>query len=284
MKGFQFRLDPEERPRLSNVVGGDQLNPFIIVRLLPDFFVAKRKQNTITTKRGNIKAVTPSHITPSFSMTATTATTTLVIEPKQDQAVNSMSPKSQEMDGETVRCSTAAAPIESDTPGSHQQLQQQQHRLPSSKKRLSDISGVSPLRTTNVYTTDDDDDDDDEPDSPPPPVGEIQIPTVLLLDAAAAAADKQQQHTPPNYEQLYFLSMRRNYRLQQKYACATEENRRLKRHLIELQRRMYTSTRNQLPVAAVPESAWTVPRSKKRRVEKCSVVSTEEQEPAAAAV
>lgn len=113
-----------------------------------------------------------------------------------------------------------------------------------------------------------------------PPIGEIQIPTLRLDATTATSAIGTSTYQPPNYEQLYFLSMRRNYRLKQNLRSVEEENRRLKRHLIEMQRRMFFSSRNK----RIPCEAWVVPPSashvaKRSRSNKCNVpqsVSTEE--------
>jgi len=134
------------------------------------------------------------------------------------------------------------------------------------QQRISD--GISPLSGESGSTS-------GQPCTPPP-VGEIQIPTLHNKNKKESSNHRNHEHT--DYEQLYFRAARRNYSIKKRYSLVTEENRRLKRHLIELQKKVFSTNRNKRPITT---EAWTVPPAAKRskEVEKCTVpqsVSTEE--------
>ena len=92
----------------------------------------------------------------------------------------------------------------------------------------------------------------------PPPVDEIRIPTPPM----------QGEHLPNNYESLYFKAVHENHQLKAGMMKLDDQNRRLKRHLIELQKQLFCVARKR------KESPWTIPSNKRPRVS--NSVSTEE--------
>jgi hypothetical protein len=86
------------------------------------------------------------------------------------------------------------------------------------------------------------------PQSPAPPIGEIRIPVhpnyMSISSPCSASLPTTTNHSTMDYESLYFSSVQDNHRLMQNLVFVSEENRTLKRHLIELQRRLFTARRN----------------------------------------
>lgn len=86
------------------------------------------------------------------------------------------------------------------------------------------------------------------PQSPAPPIGEIRIPShpnyMSISSPCSASLPTSTNHSTMDYESLYFSSVQDNHRLMQNLVFVSEENRTLKRHLIELQRRLFTARRN----------------------------------------
>lgn len=127
----------------------------------------------------------------------------------------------------------------------------------------------------------------EEPQSPPP-IGEIRIPTQpnfymsFSSPSCSASLPTSTNHSTTDYESLYFSTVRENHRLKQRLVFASEENRSLKRHLIELQRRLFTAGRNnrgrrreEPPTTATTVNddlggvqGWSVPLSSHKRIKR----------------
>jgi hypothetical protein len=89
----------------------------------------------------------------------------------------------------------------------------------------------------------------EEPQSPAPPIGEIRIPVhpnyyMSISSPCSASLPNSTNQSTTDYESLYFSTVRDNHCLKQHLVYVSEENRTLKRHLIELQRRLFTARRN----------------------------------------
>jgi hypothetical protein len=88
----------------------------------------------------------------------------------------------------------------------------------------------------------------EEPQSPAPPIGEIRIPVhpnyMSITSPCSASLPNSTNQSTTDYESLYFSTVRANHCLKQHLVYVSEENRTLKRHLIELQRRLFTARRN----------------------------------------
>ena len=114
--------------------------------------------------------------------------------------------------------------------------------------------------------------DDDVPNSniDTPPVCEIQIPSQQRPkrradvdddygfdddddDADSTSStqnlsrDDHQHYDAIDYKGMYFTSQRQNYALREQVQSTHEDNRRLKRQLIEMQKQLYTYSRNKRP-------------------------------------
>jgi hypothetical protein len=59
--------------------------------------------------------------------------------------------------------------------------------------------------------------------------------------------DDHQQYDAIDYKGMYFTSQRQSYALREQVQCVLEDNRRLKRQLIEMQKQLYTHSRNKRP-------------------------------------
>ena len=97
-----------------------------------------------------------------------------------------------------------------------------------------------------------------------PPVHEIRIPTPHQHDDGSAGSEVgvtavSEEH----YKNLYFSSQRELHASQGKVAKVTEENRMLKRHLIEMQKHLFSVSRNKrsAPMGGVKDAAWNIPSS-----------------------
>jgi hypothetical protein len=161
------------------------------------------------------------------------------------------------------------------------------HRTPFQQQRQHCACG-----TVSPYGMAEEQDDEDHVSSTqPPPIEEIRIPTPQQNDPAAndvddsttasskttttignGGEDGQCHHLPtesePDYKNLYFCSMRVNYVQAQRLTYLSEENRLLKRHMIEMQRQLYGIFRNRRQAAGsmagggvdtVANAAWTIP-------------------------
>jgi hypothetical protein len=123
----------------------------------------------------------------------------------------------------------------------------------------------------------------------PPPIGEIRIPmqanifTSPSSPSCSASLPTTTNHSNADYESLYCSTVRENHRLQQRLDFVSEENRSLKRHLIELQRRLFTARRNNRgrrregpltnDATTVNEDSddvrgWSVPQSSHKRIKR----------------
>ena len=78
-----------------------------------------------------------------------------------------------------------------------------------------------------------DDDDDDDADS--------------TSSTQNLSRDDHQHYDAIDYKGMYFTSQRQNYALREQVQSAHEDNRRLKRQLIEMQKQLYTYSRNKRP-------------------------------------
>lgn len=98
-----------------------------------------------------------------------------------------------------------------------------------------------------------------------PPVNEIRIPTPHLNEDSSnnSVIGDIASSEAIHYKNLYFCSQRYLHGSQEQVALLLEENRILKRHLIEFQKRLFSVSRNKR--SAMPGSAWEIPASSKRR-------------------
>jgi len=101
-----------------------------------------------------------------------------------------------------------------------------------------------------------------------PPVHEIRIPTPHQQDDSlhsicSAVGETAASYTEEHYKNLYFSSQRELHATHGKAAKAMEENRLLKRHLIEMQKQLFSVTRNKRSTATggVQNTAWSIPSS-----------------------
>ena len=101
-----------------------------------------------------------------------------------------------------------------------------------------------------------------------PPVHEIRIPTPHQQDDSlhsicSAVGETAASYTEEHYKNLYFSSQRELHATHGKAAQAMEENRLLKRHLIEMQKQLFSVTRNKRSTATggVQNTAWSIPSS-----------------------
>jgi hypothetical protein len=137
---------------------------------------------------------------------------------------------------------------------------------------LSKTGAISPLRfdeclmaengnETNVDASNDDDDS--------PPVDEILIPRPQQIDGSTCSINED---TAPvtncapseDYKFLFFFSQREIHTLQGHLSCVQEENRQLKRKMIEMQKQLYSYCRNKARSTSHESSlpsAWTIPPS-----------------------
>jgi arsenate reductase-like glutaredoxin family protein len=102
---------------------------------------------------------------------------------------------------------------------------------------------------------------------PAPPVAEIRIPTNHTLQEASNDEDNDDANTissekDEDFKTLYHYCQRDLQEAQEQVAETAEENRMLKRHLIQLQKQLYTCSRNKRPRATV---SWSIPGSDKRQ-------------------
>jgi hypothetical protein len=100
----------------------------------------------------------------------------------------------------------------------------------------------------------------------PPPVAEIRIPAPHTLQEASNDDDNDDANTitsenDGDFKTLYLCCQRDLHMAQQHAAETAEENRMLKRHLIQLQKQLYSSSRNKRPRQTV---SWSIPGSDKR--------------------
>jgi hypothetical protein len=95
----------------------------------------------------------------------------------------------------------------------------------------------------------------------PPPVGEIRIPTLSLdsLDTITTNSDVR-YNSMEDYKTLYFCGQQDLFRTQQRMECVCEENRLLKRKLIELQRQLFHNSRTKRRVVKA-NLAWSIPEN-----------------------
>lgn len=112
------------------------------------------------------------------------------------------------------------------------------------------------------------DPEEEDPITLAPPVPEIRIPTPQTLQQGKSDANKHDDDgsscelSAQDYKTLYLCCQHDLYSVQQQAAAASEENRMLKRHVIQLLRQLNILRRNKR------DAAWTVPETnhnKRRR-------------------
>jgi hypothetical protein len=146
---------------------------------------------------------------------------------------------------------------------------------------LSKTGAISPLRFDECLKTDKNGNEanvdaiDDDGDSPP--VDEILILKPQQIDGSTCSINED---TAPvtncapseDYKFLFFSSQREIHTLQGHLSCVQEENRQLKRKMIEMQKQLYSYCRNKAQSSSLGSSrpsAWTIPPSsfsKRQRV------------------
>lgn len=118
---------------------------------------------------------------------------------------------------------------------------------------------ISPLRFGDFYSADDDIDDN-------VPVCEITIRVPSSTHDNSTCSGNAGTALLPNcggaedYKSLYLSSQRELYDLRDEMAGVKEENRKLKRRLIEMQKQLYLYSRNKRQ-AAPSQAAWSIPHS-----------------------
>jgi len=107
-----------------------------------------------------------------------------------------------------------------------------------------------------------------------PPVQEIRIPTPQYQDDSSICSAVGDTAVEEFYKNLYFSSQRELHSSEETVARVMEENRLLKRRLIEMQKQLFSVSRNRRSLApeAVQNTAWSIPTNsgplcKKRRLE-----------------
>lgn len=107
-----------------------------------------------------------------------------------------------------------------------------------------------------------------------PPVQEIRIPTPQYQDDSSICSAVGDTATEEHYKNLYFCSQRELHASEETVARVMEENRLLKRRLIEMQKQLFSISRNRrfLAPEAMQNTAWSIPTNsgppcKKRRKE-----------------
>lgn len=137
---------------------------------------------------------------------------------------------------------------------------------------------ISPLCFSELYAA-------EENPKQAPPVCEIRIPTPQQQDDSICSVSGD---TAPlancgdadEYKNLYFCGQREIYTLHCQMYSVKEENRQLKRQLIEMQKQLYSYSRNKRSAvsSSATNSAWCIPpcsSSKRRRVRLEPIEETE---------
>jgi len=114
-----------------------------------------------------------------------------------------------------------------------------------------------------------------------PPVFEIRIPTPHQQDDSSICSAVGDSAADEHYKNLYFSSQRELHSSRETVGKVTEENRLLKRHLIEMQKQLFSVSRNKRSYShnGVQNTAWSIPASsenpsKRRKKEETSPVSS----------
>lgn len=123
---------------------------------------------------------------------------------------------------------------------------------------------ISPLLFDEFYV---DEEDHNRPrqQRTDPPVSEIRIPTPQQLDESICSvngdtAPLSNCRDADDYKNLFFSGQRTIHKLQDEIVSVKQENRQLKRHLIELQKHLFSYSRNKRPKNEThSNSAWSVP-------------------------
>jgi hypothetical protein len=143
---------------------------------------------------------------------------------------------------------------------------------------------ISPLRFNDYYAKqkqatqclDDDDKKSPSPrsrsrsdsiDSTPPPVEEIRIPTPQQPLPGETARNAE------DYKTLYFCSQKELHEAKQQLSNVTEENRLLKRRLIQMQRDLFAVTRNKRRAVEGTTAGWSVPGEEENKKQRPSSVT-----------
>ena len=119
---------------------------------------------------------------------------------------------------------------------------------------------ITPLRI-NEYTT----------SGSSPPITEIRIPTPPINPADDVSCESTLPETAEEWRDLYWLAQEDVARVQADHQRVVDENRRLKRQLIELQKQLYVQQRR------CAEAPWEVPTRHVRPRRLPHIVSTEEK-------
>ena len=109
-----------------------------------------------------------------------------------------------------------------------------------------------------------------------PPVHEIRIPTPQHQDDSSFCSADGDNASVEDYKNLFFSSQRELHAAQEITAKVMEENRLLKRRLIEMQKQLFAVSRNRrsLTPDTIQNTAWSIPtnsdsqRKKQRTDEK----------------
>lgn len=94
-----------------------------------------------------------------------------------------------------------------------------------------------------------------------PPVHEIRIPTPQHQDDSSLCSADGENASEEDYKNLFFSSQRELHAAQAITAKVMEENRLLKRRLIEMQKQLFAVSRNRrsLTPDAIQNTAWSIP-------------------------
>ena len=115
-----------------------------------------------------------------------------------------------------------------------------------------------------------------------PPVHEIRIPTPQHQDESSFCSADGENASEEDYQNLFFSSQRELHAAQAITVKVMEENRLLKRRLIEMQKQLFAVSRNRrtLTPDAIQNTAWSIPtnsssqRKKQRTDENCRVIGS----------